>query len=198
LIWKGVGPYTISGKTYGPLAAFLLDKETNSFSLSKFQLLTWTCVAVFGYMYLFLCRMLIQWDFTFPPIPDGLPTLLGISAGTTVAASGITITRGAKGAGPVQPSMADFVSSEGLLAADRFQFFVWTLICCAGFLGLLLQSDPSILKELPKIPDSFRRLHRRQARAQARPGDQASGSQPCYSASRRTLGSRHDGNWLAR
>jgi hypothetical protein len=149
------GLYTISGKTYGPLAAFLLDKETNSFSLSKFQLLAWTCVAVFGYVYLFLSRMLIQWDFSFPPIPDGLPTLLGISAGTTVAASGITITRGPKGAGPVQPSMADFVSSGGLLAADRFQFFVWTLIGCAGFLGLLLRTDPSILKELPKIPDNF-------------------------------------------
>jgi hypothetical protein len=155
LVWKGVGQYKIGGETYGPLASFFLDKETNSFSLSKFQLLAWTAVAVFGYLYLFLCRMLIQWDFSFPPIPDGLPMLLGVSAGTTVTAAGITVTRGSKGAGPVQPSFADFVSSGGLVLSDRFQFFVWTLVGCLGFLGLVLKSDPSTLKDLPKIPDNF-------------------------------------------
>jgi hypothetical protein len=155
LVWKGIGGYKIDGETYSPLSSFFLDKETNSFSLSKFQLLAWTAVAVFGYLYLFLCRMLIQWDFSFPPIPDGLPMLLGVSAGTTVAAAGITVTRGSKGAGPVQPSMADFVSSGGLVLSDRFQFFVWTLVGCLGFVGLVLKSDASTLKELPKIPDNF-------------------------------------------
>jgi len=155
LVWKGIGQYKISDVTYSPLAAFLLDKETDSYSLSKFQLLAWTSVAILGYIYLYLCQVFIQWNFTLPSIPDGLPTLLGVSAGTVVAATGITVTRGSKGAGPIHPSMADFVSSGGLVAADRFQFFVWTLVGCFGFLGILAKSDPAALTALPTIPDNF-------------------------------------------
>jgi len=155
LVWKGIGQYKIGDEKYSPVAAFLLDKETDSFSLSKFQLLAWTSVAIFGYVYLFLCHVFIQWNFAFPPIPDGLPTLLGISAGTVVAATGITVTRGSKGAGPIHPSIADFISSGGLVAADRFQFFVWTLVGCLGFLGILLKSDPAALTDLPSIPQNF-------------------------------------------
>ena len=155
LVWKGIGIYTIGDQRYGPAAAFFLDKQTNSYSLSKFQLLAWTAVAVFGYIFAFLCRILMQWDFHFPDIPSGWPTLLGISAGTTVAAVGITVNHGSKGAGPVSPAISDFISSGGLVASDRFQFFVWTLVGCAGFLGLILSHDPSSLKDLPDVPSGF-------------------------------------------
>ena len=155
LVWKGIGIYKIAGTHYGPLSAFFLDKETNSYSLSKFQLLAWTAVAVFGYVYLLCCQTLIQWNFNFPSIPSGWPTLLGVSAGATVAAVGITSTRGSKGAGPLSPSMADFISSGGLVLSDRFQFFVWTLVGCGGFLFLVLRNDPSKLTELPDVPSGF-------------------------------------------
>jgi len=154
LVWKGVRLYQL-GEKYGVLASFLLDKETSSYSLSKFQVLAWTAVAVFSYIYVFFCRTLIQWDFTFPAIPDGWPTLLGLSVGTTVAAVGITSSRGSKGAGPPQPSFADFISSGGLVAGERFQFFVWTLVGCAGFVLLVLRADPSGLKNLPDVPQGF-------------------------------------------
>jgi hypothetical protein len=154
IVWKGVSLYR-QGEDYGVVSFFFLDKETNSYSLSKFQLVAWTAVAVFAYVYIFFCRTLIQWDFTFPPIPNGWPTLLGVSAGTTVAAVGITSTRGSKGAGPPKPTFADFISSGGLVAGDRFQFFVWTLVGCAGFLLLVLSSDPSLLKNLPDVPEGF-------------------------------------------
>jgi hypothetical protein len=155
LVWKGIGIYRIGGDAYHPAAAFFLDQQTNSYSLSKFQLLAWTTVAVFSYIFVFFCRTLIQWNFTFPAIPSGWPTLLGLSAATTVAAVGITSNHGPKGAGPILPSMADFISSGGLVASDRFQFFVWTLVGCAGFLVLVLSHDPSTLKDLPEVPDGF-------------------------------------------
>jgi hypothetical protein len=155
LVWKGIGIYKIGGDDYRPAASFFLDKQTNSYSLSKFQLLAWTGVAVFCYIFIFFCRILIRWNFTFPAIPSGWPTLLGLSAGTTVAAVGMTTSHGSKGAGPIHPSMADFISSGGLVASDRFQFFVWTLVGCAGFLALVLAHDPSTLKDLPEVPDGF-------------------------------------------
>jgi hypothetical protein len=155
LVYRGIRMNQMAGENTGPLAAFFLDRQTNSFSLSKFQVLAWTVVAVFGYVYLYLCRSFVQWNFTFPPIPEGLPTLLGVSAGTTVVATGITAQHGSKGAGPIHPSMADFISSGGVIAGERFQFFVWTLVGCLGFLGIILSSDPASLASLPDINGTF-------------------------------------------
>jgi hypothetical protein len=155
IVWKGVGSTTIQTKRYNPFQSFFLDKATNSYSLSKFQMVLWTAVFVFGYVYLFLCRMLIQWKFELPPVPDGLPAMLAISAGTVIAAAGATEARGSKGAGDVHPSMADFISTGGLVVGERFQFFVWTLVATAGFVALLVMRDPATLMELPPIPQNF-------------------------------------------
>ena len=151
LVLRGIRLSRLAGEETGALAAFFLDRQTNSFSLSKFQLIAWTAVAVFGYVYLFLCRNYVQWNSSLPPLPDNLPTLLGISAGTTVAAIGITVNRGSKGAGPLHPSLADFISTGGLVAGERFQFFIWTLVGCMGFVGVILHADPAALTQLPTI-----------------------------------------------
>ena len=154
MVWKGIRLSQASA-TGGVLDWFFLDKQTNSYSLSKFQLVAWTAVAVFGYVYVLFSRTLIQNDFTFPDVPSGWPTLPGLSAATTVAAVGLTSTRGSKGAGPDKPSLADFISAAGMVTGDRFQFFVWTLVGFLGFLMLLLLADPSSLKTLPEIPQGF-------------------------------------------
>jgi hypothetical protein len=152
LVSKGVHGFTVAGQKYGPLAAFLIDKTTDSYSLSKFQLFALSMVAFFGYVYVFLCQVLVQWKFVFPDIPDNYPSLLAISAGTSVAAVGINTTRGTKGAGPVLPSAADFISNGGLVVPERFQFFVWTLIACIGFVALILMQDPATVSGFPNFP----------------------------------------------
>ena len=154
VVWKGVRLCSV-GECYGFLDSFFLDKETMSYSLSKFQLVAWTIVVVFGYVYVYFCRILIQWDYSFPSIPASWAGLLGLSAGTTVAAVGITATRGPKGGGAPTPSFADFISTGGLVTSDRFQYFVWTLLGCLSFLVLIVMSDPSKLKDLPSVPDGF-------------------------------------------
>ncbi len=155
LVLHGVRQNKLAGESSSALAAFFLDRQSNSYSLSKFQLLAWTTVAVFSYVYLFFCRMFVQWNFTFPSIPENMPTLLGVSAGTTVAALGITVNRGSKGSGPLHPSMADFISTGGMVTGERFQFFIWTLVGCLGFLGVVLSSDPASLIALPDVPTAF-------------------------------------------
>jgi hypothetical protein len=152
LVTKGSKGYTVAGQRYSPIAAFLIDKTTDTYSLSKFQLFALSSVAFFGYVYVFLCRALVQWNFTFPDIPDNYPSLLAISVGTTAAATGLTANRGTKGAGPIRPSAADFISNGGLVVADRFQFFVWTLIACLGFVALILMQDPATVNGFPTFP----------------------------------------------
>jgi hypothetical protein len=155
LVRRGVGLYRIGREHYGVFSIFIIDKDTHSYSLSKLQLLLWTCASVFTYIYFYLCRILIQWSSEFPDVPPGMATLLGLSAGTTVVAAGLTAARGPKGAGPLSPTPADFISSGGVVTAERFQFFVWTIVGVLSFIGLVLNSDPAHLSALPAIPDNF-------------------------------------------
>ena len=155
LVVSGMQPYVIAGQKYSAFAAFVIEKETNSYSLSKFQLLAFSLVLFFAYIYVFLCRLLVQWQFAFPDIPDNYPAMLAISAGTTAAALGLGSARGTKGAGPALPSAADFISNGGMVVADRFQFFVWTLIACLGFIALILMQDPATVQTFPTFPNGL-------------------------------------------
>jgi hypothetical protein len=138
------------------LAWTLIDTETNSYSLSKFQLLLWTVSIVFGYVYLLLAHVLTQGNLTFPPFPTNLSFLLGGAGLTTLASSMLTQQRGPKGAGGTAPSFSDLLSSGGVLAADRAQFLIWTLVGVGGFLFILLRELPERIAKLPDIdPNLF-------------------------------------------
>jgi hypothetical protein len=145
----------IGGQSYSPLESFVLDKETDTYSLSKFQLLLFAGTFVFGYVYVFLCGWLVQWHFILPDVPVSFSGILGMSAGTTVIAAGATSARGSKGAGGVRPSVADFITTGGQVVPERFQYFVWTLIACFGFIALLLSQDPATLSGFPDIPQGL-------------------------------------------
>lgn len=145
----------VDDKSYGPLRTFLLDRQTDTYSLSRFQLLIWTIVGVYGYVYLLFARWLIQGDFELADVPKNFPTLLLISGGTAALAQGVTSLRGPNGSGDVQPGWQDFISAGGQIAAERLQLFVWTLLGAVAFLLLLVARDPGGLRELPPIPEQL-------------------------------------------
>jgi hypothetical protein len=155
LVARGMQDNIIDGKRYSPWFAFFLDKQTNTYSLSKFQFLLFSSVFVFGYLYVFLCRWLVQWVFVLPDVPGSFSAILAMSAGTTVAAAGVTAARGSKGAGQVLPSAADFITTGGQVVPERFQFFVWTLVACFGFLALLISQDPATIIGFPQFPQGL-------------------------------------------
>jgi hypothetical protein len=155
LVRGGVDPHIIDGKRLSPWAAFFLDRETNSYSLSKFQLFLFAFVFIFGYLYVFFCRWLVQWAFVLPDIPSNLAGMLAISAGTTITAAGATNARGSKGGGNILPTFADFVSTGGLVVPERFQFFVWTVVASFGFLALLISQNPATITGFPSFPDGL-------------------------------------------
>lgn len=155
LVGAGVKLGKFDKEKYGSLKAFLLDRETNSYSLSKFQLTLFTLVTVFGYIYVFVCTLWVQGKFELPPVPENLPGMMAISVGTSVVAAAIGDKIGGKGAGPTSPSLADFITSGGVVLPERFQFFLWTIVSAGGVLALLLASDPVTLTQLPKLPDGM-------------------------------------------
>jgi hypothetical protein len=157
LVWFGARrtAHVIDGERYGFLRMLFLDPETDTYSLSKFQFFLWTAAAVFGYAFLTISRTLIQGYLDFPDIPHNLPGIILISAGTTVAAVGVTAVRGPKGSGAVRPSIADFVTSGGVVVAERFQYLIWTLVAVGTFLLLIVLSDPADVATLPTVPEAF-------------------------------------------
>jgi hypothetical protein len=140
------------------VAALFLDKETATYSLSKFQFYLWTVAGLISYIYLALSRSLRQGYFDFHDIPNNLPGIIFISAATTASAQLITVARGPKGAGDQNPSYADFVSTGGMVVAERFQFFVWTILGCLIFLLLVFSIPPNHIKDVPTVPNGFLEL----------------------------------------
>ena len=149
--------HEVAGSTYF-LTALFLDKQTNTYSLSQCQFYAWTSASILGYIYLAAAKSMIQGSMAFPDIPAGLPGILLASAGTTVLAAGISNSKGNKGAGEIHPSLADFIAAGGVVAAERLQFVVWTIVGVVTFVRLVFLSDPATIDGLPQIPTGFLQL----------------------------------------
>jgi hypothetical protein len=133
----------------------LLDAETNTLSLSKFQLLLWTSAALLAYVHLFVVQWLVKQHLALPEFPENLSQMLLASAGTAVASQVVTNVRGPKGAGDPLPRVSDLFTTGGVLAIDRLQLFLWTLVGAGGYLATVIFADPATLTEQTKIPASL-------------------------------------------
>jgi hypothetical protein len=63
-----------------------------------------------------------------------------------------------KGAGEVGPNFSDFITTGGVVAPERFQFLVWTLIGIGSFMMIVFLSPPISIQDLPPVPDGFLQL----------------------------------------
>jgi hypothetical protein len=158
IAFRGKEREVVEGQPVSRIFELLIDKETDTLSLAKFQFFVWTAVALFGYLYLMLSRSLIQGSIEFVDIPEGLPGILLISASTSVFSVGITNIKGSKGSGIVHPSWSDLLTNGGLLAPERFQFFIWTVVGAISFIVLVVSQKPENILDLPKVPAGFLQL----------------------------------------
>jgi hypothetical protein len=146
--------HEVDDKRVSLLTALLLDPDTDTYSLSKAQFYAWTAATIFGYSYLTLALSWIQGHFEFASIPDKLPGILLVSATTATVSLGVNPSK-PKGASTVQPSLSDFITTGGVIAAERVQFLVWTVLGILTFLFLIIVSDPATISTLPPIPQEF-------------------------------------------
>lgn len=146
--------YRISERVELKKKLLFLDPETDTYSLSKLQFYLWTVAALFSYSYLLISRVFVQ-NATWPDVPGNLPGIIAIAAGTTVGAQVITSAKGSKGAGAPEPSLADFITSGGVVAADRVQMLLWTLYGVGAFIFASVATAPGIIIALPSIPDNL-------------------------------------------
>lgn len=139
---------------YNVLKSLLLDMETDTYSLSKFQFYVWTIAAIFGYIYLVIARIFVQ-GLGWPDMPGNVPAIIGMGAGTFVAAQVVTNVRGPKGSGTEKPNLGDLIMSGGVAAVDRVQMLLWTVVGAAIFCRAVLRNAPGEIVTLDAVPESL-------------------------------------------
>ena len=155
----GLLKHTTPGSAPDWQTRLLLEPANNTYSLSKLQFYIWTAVGAAAYLYLASSKAIVQGLWAWPDIPGSLPVVFLGSAATAVAASGVSGLNGGKGSGDQEPSWSDLITSGGVVAPERVQFLVWTILGALGFLFYTFVSHlPTTIQVLPDIPDGFKYL----------------------------------------
>ena len=147
-----------SGKAITLAEAIFIDTETSSYSLSKLQFYVWTFAGLGGYLYLSVARSLVQGSLVLSDVPSNLPGIILISIGTSVVATGVSTVAGSKGAGDVDPTPSDLITSGGVVAPERLQYLLWTIVGGLAFFFYALAISPAEIQNLPEIPTGFLQL----------------------------------------
>ncbi|MEH2372018.1 hypothetical protein [Nostoc sp.] len=132
---------------------FIVDVQTNTYSLARAQFIWWLTIIVFGYLFLLIGRGLFRRTWEFIPLSGFGYTFL-ISLATLVTAQATSEIRGNKGSGEVNPGWSDLVMHGGVVALERVQQIVWNLIIGVAFIVILLVTYPTA-SSFPTIPSEL-------------------------------------------
>jgi hypothetical protein len=150
-----IDPRNLVEKPIQRLGVFLLERNTDTYSLSLVQVYLWTAATVFAYVFITISRVLCQGVIELADVPENLPGILAVSTTAVVASAGITSQKGPKGAGDVQPSIKDLITAGGIVQPERCVFLLWTLVTVGAFLLAVVRSDPTSINTLPGIPEQM-------------------------------------------
>lgn len=140
-------------RDFNSLEWLVLERQTNTFSLARVQFVWWLTIIIFGYLFLFIGRGIIQGVWEFIPLSGFAYTFL-ISLVTLVTAQATSNIRGGKGSGDVNPAWSDLVVHGGVVALERVQQVIWNLIIGIAFIVILLVTYTTA-SSLPTIPQEI-------------------------------------------
>jgi hypothetical protein len=158
LYYRGRPRTLPSGKVITLAEAIFVDTETSTYSLSKLQFYVWTFAGLGGYLYLSVAKSLVQGSLVLSDVPSNLPGIILISVGTAVVATGVSTVVGNKGAGDPEPAPSDLITSGGVVAPERLQYLLWTIVGGFAFFFYALAISPAEIQNLPEIPTGFLQL----------------------------------------
>ncbi len=132
------------------LHGLLVEPESETYSLSRTQFYWWLAIIAYAYAFIFIGHGLIHGSWSFPPLGGFAATLL-ISGGTLLVAEGTSLTKGRKGSGVVHPTPSDLIVHGGVVAPERVQQVLWTVLGSAAFLWIVITTYHRTTN-LPEIP----------------------------------------------
>lgn len=128
----------------------LVEPENQTYSLSRLQFFVWLFILAFAFIYVFLLNAFATGIVAFPDA-GSIATFLFASLATLLGAQATSSIKGAKGANQLEPSASDFITHGGVIALEKIQNIVWTVIIAGSFLFAVIRSDQGLV--LPDIVD---------------------------------------------
>jgi hypothetical protein len=144
---------TPGGRSQNLIAALLYDDSTQTYSLSKAQFYWWLVIIAFAYAFLFVGRGVTAGKWEFPPL-NGLLGTMAISTLTVLGAIITSNVRGQKGSGAVHPAPSDLIMHGGVIAPERVQQLLWTVLAGLALLWIVFSTYTSEAT-LPDIPQEL-------------------------------------------
>jgi hypothetical protein len=135
------------------LETLLVDPATNTYSLSRLQFLLWLFALVYAYAFVFVARAQVANVWNFPNF-SGSEIAFLISLGTLVGSIATTTIIGPKGAGEIRPTARDFIVHGGVVALDRIQQLLWTIVAIWILISILIRTAGT-MESVPTIPDEL-------------------------------------------
>lgn len=127
-------------------------------STSKFQFFLWTAVIIWGYSAVAARRAIDGGDLAGIGIEQNLFLLMGLGAGTAVAAKIVTVNRGGRPplADPAARTYRSLIADDGNNPAlEKIQVLAWTFVAAGAFILSVWQSiaADSTPTALPNVAD---------------------------------------------
>ncbi|MCB1142847.1 MAG: IPT/TIG domain-containing protein [Leptospiraceae bacterium] len=135
------------------LDMMLLDKATNTYSLSRFQALAWTIVLIGSYFYIAICNGVLLGNGIIPDFNPSLIGLLGVSYGGLITANGVGGKKPKNEIIKTPPQFSNLFSSGPSIDLPRLQLFGFTIIGILIYIYNLVNANP--LDGLPDIPTTL-------------------------------------------
>lgn len=136
------------------ISDLLMDRQTNTYSLSRFQAFVWTITFFGSYLYIALCYAIIKDE-----IPEFNMSLLGlmtISYGSLLSANQMSKKNPKNELKHKDPSLGDLFTNNGAVDITRFQMFGFTILTVGLYIFNIYNSD--ILLGMPDIPATLHGL----------------------------------------
>ncbi len=131
----------------------LIDKTTNTYSLSRFQALVWTVLLLGGYFYIVLSTGVLLGNGIIPEFNPSLIGLLSISYGGLITSHSLGSKKPKNEIIKTPPLLSNLFSSGETIDLPRLQLFSFTVVGVIIYIYNLLNSNP--LNGLPDIPSTF-------------------------------------------
>jgi hypothetical protein len=135
------------------IAALVYDEVTQTYSLSRAQFFWWLLIIAYAYTFLFVGRGATAGNWEFPPL-NGLLGTLVISTVTLLGALATGAARGSKGSGAANPSTSDLIMHGGVIAPERIQQVLWTVLAGIAVLWIVVTTYTTTMA-LPDIPQEL-------------------------------------------
>lgn len=134
----------------------LLDKNTNTYSLSRFQAFTWTVVLTGSYFYIAIAFGILLQNGKIPEFNPSLVGLMSISYAGFIASHYLNKKNPKNAISDIPPALSDLFMENGVIDITRLQLLLFTVVAVIVYLYNLYLSNT--LNGLPDIPATLHGL----------------------------------------